>query len=295
MPSIEDMVVGEPTTTLLKGPSGFGKTIAAASYPAPVYFADFDGRIDPIRSYYRGDRKREIYYDSYGIHNLFPFLDLLDNVLEHGVVKVDGRTFRPGTIVGDSFTALSITTVNYQLNEVRTAAKKDRKVATKRTQGGIIIPDWDEYKGETSVFTQVLDVCKAIPKRHGIHVVWTAHPTKGIKVGTDERGRVAVTTKVAPIVAIGGKAAELVPNYFNEIYHFGFQPPMNLGEKGKRIVFTQTIGDDMAKTSMLLPSSFEWTDSLFHDDLMEWAKKGEENGGDFSALIKQQMQESSGW
>lgn len=304
MPTIEDYKSGDPTTTLLKGPNGFGKTIAAGSYPEPIYFFDIDGRIDPLPSFYRGDRKRQIHYNGYGVHNLFPMLDQFDSVLEHGFLKdLDtGQTIYPGTIVGDGFTSLSITSINYQLNEVRKIAKT-RKDAAKRTQGGIVIPDWDEYKGETSIFTQLLDVSKAIPKRRGIHVIWTAHPTKGTAVSKGVDGKVAVTTKVSPIVAIGAKAADLVPGYFNEIYHFAFQPSLSAAEMGRRIVYTQTVGDDTAKTAMLLPPAFDWTwtkkgDEMFYEKLMRLAKRGEEIDGDWLTELgggKKEEEKGSGW
>lgn len=293
MPSIEELKLGEPTTTLIKGPNGYGKTIAAASYPAPVFDCDFDGRVDPLSWFYRGERKKEIYYQNYGIHNLFPFLDMLDRLLAEGVISLDGRIFRPGTVIVDSVTSLSITSINYQMNERRLQYKRKPDNKQKRTPSGILLPDWDEYSGETMIFTQVLDVCKAIPKRHGIHIIFTAHPIAGTSVKRDEEGKVSVTTKVSPIIAIGKKPAELTPNYFNEIYHLGLAQSMNIGSKAKRIAFTQTIGDDMAKTAMPLPPSFEWTDLLFYDRLIELAKEGEENGGMWD--VEETGVASSGW
>jgi len=297
MPSLSDLNPGDPTTTLLKGPTGYGKTIAACSYPEPIYVFDFDSRVDSIQSFYRGERKREIYFDTYGAFNLFRYLDELNEILATGTIRIDGRTIRPNTVVvGDSVTALSIAAVDYQLNEVRSMAKKDKKIG-KKTQGGIIIPDWDEYKGETAVFSEVLGIVKALPKRHGIHSIMTAHPIKGTSVGKDASGKVSVSIKTSPIVSIGLKAGELVPTAFNEVYHFAFLPSLNAGQKGRRLVYTEGTGDEMAKTTMLLPVVFEWTNAMFYDTILELAKKGEELNGDWKGTEQdgKSTTDDTGW
>ena len=295
MPSLANLKPGDPTTTLMKGATGFGKTIAACSYPPPVYVFDFDERINSIQSFYTGERTREIYFDSYGAYNLFEYLDKLNELVEKGTIVVDGKTIRPGTVVAaDSVSALSIAAVDYQLNEVRKLAKKDKKVG-KRTQGGIIIPDWDEYKGETSVFTEVLGNIKALPKRWGMHAIITAHPTKSTSVGKDSSGKVSVSIKTSPVVSIGFKAGELVPTSFNEVYHFALIPSMNAGEKGRRLVYTEAQGDESAKTTMLLPTVFSWTNELFYDKLIELANRGIELGGNWETEVSQSTQNDSGW
>jgi hypothetical protein len=295
MPTIDDLALGRATSTLLKGPTGFGKTIAAASYPEPVYIGDWDSRVDSIYSYYSKERKKKIYFDTYGPSDIFKFMDLIANLCEHGYLKVDGDTFRPGSVVmPDSWTNFCIGTVDYQLAGTKEIAKKDKKVG-KKTTGGIIIPDWDEYKGETALVTELLDYVKTIPKRHGIHVISTAHPTKQTAVGKDEMGKVTVSVKVNPIISIGQKAAELIPTAYNEVYHFALVPSISAGEKGRRVVYTEATGNEFAKTTMPLPVSFEWTDGLFYEKLMELARKGEEIGGDWDAELKRQRQAESGW
>jgi hypothetical protein len=294
MPSIKDLSYDKPTTTLLKGPTGFGKTIAAASYPEPVYIFDFDGRVDSVGGYYTGARHRDIRFDMYGAWNLFQFLDEMNDLLDKATIKVDGEVMRPGTIVVDSVTHLSIAAVEYQLGNVKDAARKD-KTKTKKTQGGIVIPDWDEYKGETSVFNEVLGIIKALPKRHGIHTIATAHPTKGTGVSKNAEGKVEVYTKVAPIIAIGSKAADITPTAFNEVYHFALRPGDKLGDRSRRIVYTEAAGDESAKTTLQLPVVFEWTNELFYDKLMELAKLGESIGGDWDALKKEETKKASGW
>lgn len=292
MPSIDDLKIDRPTTTLLKGPTGFGKTIAAASYPEPVYIFDFDGRVDSIFSFYSGERKREIYFDTYGDWNLFRFLDELEHLLDTGSIQVDGVVRYPKTIVIDSVTHLSISAVEYQLSEVRKLQKK-KGSKVKETQGGIVIPDWDEFKGETSVFNQVLGDIRALPKRHGINTIATAHPTKGTAVGKSADGKVEVSIRVNPIVAIGGKAADIVPTAFNEVYHFALLSSVNAGERGKRVVYTEATGNEMAKTTMILPTFFEWTNELFYDKLIALAIEGQQNGGVWGT--NEEVKKTSGW
>src|SRR5439155_22868374 len=112
------------------------------------------------------------------------------------------------------------------------------------------IPGFDDYKTETGLVSQALDLSKSL----GCIVVWTAHPLATIKV--EGSGSSMNITKTTSIVSYGSKVGSMAPGAFNEIYHIGRQVD-------KRIVYTDTIGDDFAKTSLPLPMSFDITNRLF--------------------------------
>jgi hypothetical protein len=135
-------------------------------------------------------------------------------------------------------------------------AKKD-KIAQNTVQ---LIPDFDEYKVETSLVSQALDLCKALP----CHTIWTAHPLPSLKM--EGSGANMKVTKVNNIVTYGSKVGAMVPGSFTEIYHFGKSIDFNTSPATeKRVVLTDSIGDDFAKTSLGLPKELDITNKLFYE------------------------------
>jgi hypothetical protein len=143
------------------------------------------------------------------------------------------------TIVIDSFTSFSVTCVTFQL-DVRTT-DKDKKTSV--SKGGLVIPDFDEYKGETTLVTQALDVSKVLP----CHVIWTVHPLP--KLDTSGQGAGMKVTKTTSIAAYGAKTAAMAPGYFNEVWHLEAR---SAAGGVQRITHTQTIGDQFAKSALPL-------------------------------------------
>src|SRR6266576_5706125 len=139
-------------------------------------------------------------------------------------------------IVNDSITYMTSAAVNWSLN-----FGKDKRTFKKLKD---IIPDWDEYKVETSLVSQCLDLSRKLP----CHVIWTAHPLSGIKV--EGSGTTIKVTKTNPIVSYGSKVASLVPGAFTEIYHFSQNSSYSSEGKGSKryIVNTEAIGDEYAKS-----------------------------------------------
>src|SRR5437016_847412 len=63
--NLKDYNIGEdaPQTTLFIGDSGTGKSIAAATYPGPIYFASCDGRMGSVAEWHRG--RKDIEFDQF--------------------------------------------------------------------------------------------------------------------------------------------------------------------------------------------------------------------------------------
>src|SRR3989304_3436727 len=91
---------------------------------------------------------------------------------------------------------------------------KGGKRDPKNKDAPALIPDFDEYKVETSLVTQAIDICRTLP----CHIIWTAHPLPSIKL--EGSGSAMKVTKVNSIVTYGSKVAGMVPGSFTEIYHF---------------------------------------------------------------------------
>jgi len=254
MPSTFDIQLGGRLMLMLKGDNGSGKTIAAASFPGPIKFFMFDGaKLDAVKSFY--PNRRDIEYDIYGpremrirdpfgnpihIKSLIQFAEEWTSLQDHCPYA---------TVVLDSFTTFSVTCVTFQL-DVRQSDKDKRTALSK---GGLVIPDFDEYKGETTLVTQTLDVSKVLP----CHVIWTAHPLP--KLETSGSGNSMKVTKSSSIAAYGTKTAAMAPSYFNEVWHIDVKGNPNPGAPPWRNLHTQSLGEQFAKTALPLPPAIDIT------------------------------------
>src|SRR5260370_26885294 len=109
-----------------------------------------------------------------------------------------------------------------------------------------IIPDWDEYKVETSLVTQCIDLSRKLP----CHVIWTAHPLATVSLSGS--GSSMKVTRANPIVSYGSKVASMIPGSFTEIYHFSQVSDWSSGTtKKKYVVNTEAVGDEYAKSPLL--------------------------------------------
>ncbi len=248
-----DIVIDNNISILLKAPPGYGKTLAAASFAldGPVYMAYFDKQ-KPIElvNYFsqfgaKGQRVlNNIEYDVYGAHNCGQYLEKVISL---------AKECRYIAVISDSITQMTSAAVNWSLS-----FRSDRKNKEKLK----VIPDWDEYKVETSLVTQVLDLFRGMPT----YVIWTAHPIPGVKI--EGSGSNVKVTKVNPIVSYGSKVAGIVPGNFSEIYQFSKSTnwdPASGKSTIKYLVSTDAIGDDYAKSNIGLTGEFDITNQFFYE------------------------------
>ena len=235
---------------LFKGPNGFGKTLAAASFAAagPIYLAYFDKR-QPIEllSYFSRIGRRDILdnieYEVFSSHNPQEYLNRL---------KRFANDCRYMAVITDSVTNLTSSAVNWSMafrNGGRTEGKDPA-----------LIPDFDDYKVETSLVSQALDITKILPCFN----IWIAHPLPKLEItGT---GRSMTVTKTTSIVSYGQKVGAMVPGAFTEIYQFARKNSYSFeGAKADYVVLTDQLGDDYAKTALGLPAEINITDKLFYE------------------------------
>lgn len=246
------------TSFLLKGPWGFGKTIAAASFAksGPVWLSYWDkkGPIELVQFFKRHapELLKNIEYEVYGAHNANEYLNKMFSF---------ARDCRYAAIINDSVTSMTAGAVNWSLGFRDNKKNKDKDK---------IMPDFDEYKVETSIVTQALDICRTLP----CHVIWTCHPLPSLKV--EGSGGSMKVSKVNSIVTYGSKVAGIIPGQFSEIYHFSKQSTWD-GNAGKShlryLVSTEQVGDDYAKSNIGLNVEMDITDRLFYDVWKEEVKK----------------------
>ena len=254
-----DIVVESQSSILMKGPFGHGKTLAAASFAieGPIFLAYFDKKkpIELIHFFkkHRPELLKNIEFEVYGAHNANLYLNKLIDF---------ANDCRYVAVITDSVTQLTSAAVNWSLG-----FRKDAKFNKTKDK---ILPDWDEYKIETSLVTQALDISRTLP----CHVIWTCHPVPSIKV--EGAGASIKVTKTNPIVTYGSKVAGIVPGNFSEIYHFSKQSgwDANISKNiTKYLVSTDSIGDDFAKSNLGLKGEFDITDKLFYEIWKEQIKR----------------------
>ena len=252
MPNASELTISNNVSILLKAPYKFGKTIAACSMAldGPIWLAYWDKK-EPVelltffkKSY--PELLKNIDYDVYGAHNANQFLNKL--------IDMNHRCDYFG-IVNDSVTQMTSSAVNWSLGfRNPKGARKDKL----NPEAIATIPDWDEYKVETGLVTQSLDICKNLP----CNVIWTCHPLNTIAIDQSSNK----ITKGTSIVSYGSKAGSIIPGNFTEIYHLSLDTSWN-SDKGKnetkRVVNTRSVGDDFAGTSLGLPPELDITDKLF--------------------------------
>jgi hypothetical protein len=251
-----NIVVNANTSFLFKGPYGFGKTLAAASYAlgGEIFIAYFDKQ-QPVelKTFFTEKRFGElakkilnnIDYEIYGSSNCNMYLNKL--------IDLSNRCSYYAVIT-DSVTNLTSAAVNWSLGF---------KSPAKRNTSSISIPDWDEYKTETSLVTQAIDIGKTLPA----NVIWTCHPLPQTKI--EGSGGSMKITKTNSIVTYGSKAAGIIPGNFTEIYHFSQQGNWDAaaGKSSKKyLVSFESIGDEFAKSPLLgdFIKEIDITDKLFY-------------------------------
>jgi len=240
---------------LFKSSPGFGKTLAAASFAVegPVYLAYWDKK-SPVELTTFFTEKRfgslakkildNIEYDVYSSSNAHMYLNKLIKLID------DCRYF---AVINDSITYMTAAAVNWSLN----FGKEDKM----RNKIKDIIPDWDEYKVETSLVSQCIDISRNLP----CHVIWTAHPLASVSLSGS--GSTMRVTRTNPIVSYGTKVASMIPGSFTEIYHFSLTSDFGSGTTRKKyIVNTEAVGDEYAKSPLLgdYVKEFDITDRLFY-------------------------------
>lgn len=259
MPDIYNVDPLKKFMCLMVGPNGSGKSIAIASWKqlGSIYYFDFDGRMASVANWYkqRGLKEGQLTFDTYGPENLYEAYQKMSSFVDR---------CPHAAIVIDSFTAMTVSAVMFSLRQRSMKGGKDTPAISK---GNMILPDFDEYKGETVFVTQFLDMSKAVASQ-GTAVFWTAHPVQSLKI---EGKNYSIQTKYS---AYGNKSDSLIPIYFNEIYSFITDWDLQT-QSNKRICHTQPHDGVNAKTALNLPTSFDWTDKDFYTTFKSLADEGQ--------------------
>ena len=261
MPKADNLTIDNSSISLLfKGPYGYHKTCSAVTFAleGPIFLAYID-KNQPIeldhffrRILKRPEALKNIEYECYSSKNINQYVNKLMEFVKY-CDKI--------AIITDSATNFTTAAVNWSLGFRNSSGPKKDPLAPDSLR---FTPDWDEYKIETSMITQALDLQRAIKTYN----IWTAHPITSIDMGSSEGGKVERISKVKKIVSYGSKVGEIIPGQFSEVYHFSTLNQWNpsIGKATvKRLVSPVGIGDDFAKSNLGLTEEMDITDRPFYE------------------------------
>lgn len=252
MPLLSEGKLLDSFKILLVGPTGSGKSIAAADFYkiGNVHFQDFDGRIKSVLNHYKSVplAMERISYESYPSTRWKEFMDTTERFQDSPGPRYRGRKI--DTLILDSVTSCSNTSIVYQL------MAKDK---IKTTKAGLPATSWDEINGETVWFTEMLEIYTNLNQLYGTNIIWIAHPVSKtlIQEGKSE------ALRYESIAAYGNKIPSIIPAKFDEVYRVKLE---KIGvDKYRRLAITTlaTEEDVIGRTSLDLPSKIDITDGLY--------------------------------
>lgn len=185
---------------LIYGNSGTGKTCAAASFPTPMLYLDFDGKVDSAASFYSHDKERLNQIEVRDLSSKMeqdPIEELLNIVNKELIPQQKAGKMLYKTLVIDSLTVFSASVLNHI---VRTNPGIKRVVSKQGQQPGM--QDFGILKRE---LTKLIPGILSLP----MNVLMLAH----IKMDRDE-----ISGELIRGPHMDGSFAADLPIYFKEVY-----------------------------------------------------------------------------
>lgn len=198
---------------LLYAPSGFGKTIAAASAPGRIEYWDIDHKISSVLNYFKNKPEVLEKIDVYQIMQLpptkrMPALEARMKLIDDA--RAAGKPLHFDTLVIDSLTTL----VETILEDYLVRSQMGIKTAIKD------VPAMQHYMLLDKHLTQIISGLLALPA----NIIMLGH----LDVYKDESTGAMIRQPL-----MKGKWAAKLPIYFEEVY------VGKIGSDGKRIIQTQ--------------------------------------------------------
>jgi hypothetical protein len=232
MPTL-DMVDLEVLSCLLKGEPGLRKSTAALSFPKPIYFFDFDGKMEALKLPARawGIDSKEVHFDSYSDWNG------CKKKLEEFQVKCPYKT-----IVIDSITSCA-DAINRQTLKVKGISKDGGG----KNVAGIPVNSMEDFNAEDSALKELIALLKDIRNYHKINTILIGHIIQKDVKSSDGK------THMARMLVTAGKGiAQKIPAYCSEVYHFNIKTGIDISKGGQYSLLTVHTGEDFARTSLPL-------------------------------------------
>jgi len=252
MPTMDKVEIGGPALTLIKGEPGVGKSLAASTYPRPLYFFDFENKMSAIKNYYtnilkKPDLMKGLTFDVYRDWDT-----AWTKLINFGV------SCPHKSLVFDALTSSAWLAI---MSIVRAKGEGGKKIAGKIKVAGI-----EDYGGEAAALNNMIDQFITLSQM-GVHIILTAHVLRIV----DKPVGGQAPTESRTLMTGGRKVAAGIPGYFNETYHLWVDA---LDPKTpKYIANTRHSGDDFARTSLPVPGEIDWTNRNFYEELQTHLKQ----------------------
>ena len=218
---------------LFKGEGGSGKTHAAASFPKPILWADYDEKAQYLHYYYGKEY----------CENIFGCRPATYQSLHKQILKLIEYENEIKTFVLDSLTTFSITIIDAMLS------------GGTESEGARLIRDvpvltWPGYNAESGALVKI--ICKDLVRlRRKMNVILTAHVIGDTK---DKSGML-----ISRRLLTGGQkvSSELLQPIFHDSFHFYSE---DVAGKQKFTCVTRSKNVDWARTnSRTIPTTMDWT------------------------------------
>ena len=262
--NLSDLNVAERAKMFLfKGGPAVGKSPAAASFPGPIYFFDFDRRISSVKKMF--PHRNDIYYDVFTFFKEYAktFDSLLDNCPYKTVVIDTMTNFIELTV--DYFIRLRGGSTSLESVGSEEIVKGSRNKAVK-SKGEVKLLSIDDYSAETRAVSEMLINLKYLAEERRTNIIVIAHivttSTTNIKTGSQTIEKFLLT--------YGKKAAGKIPTLFDEIYHFTTVSPIIVGDPLQYLICTENVGDDYARTSFHMPATIDWTNKNLYKEISQY-------------------------
>ena len=258
MPKLSDVYGGDVFHTIIKGENGTGKSILAASYAVlgSTFVFDFEDRMRSVANYYRNINRLDVInmieYETY-----YSFAKIRKKLQ---AIEQNPKGLK--NVVWDSLTSFTNRALSNTKEFKATGQAGD---ATGRTVGEFRVNTLDDFSAESAAINEFVIEHALILKSMKINFILTAHVIK-VTEKDDERG-----THIARYLMTGGrKAGQIVPGYYDEMYHTNIKPGMSTSDAPKYTVRTRHSATDTAKTSMTLPVEIDFTNKVFFEELKKY-------------------------
>lgn len=201
MPALSEIKTEGNLKLCIYGTSGAGKTVAAASFPYPMLYLDFDSKVDSAALFYRDDKERLAGIDvrELGAHmTLDPMGELNKIITSELIPQQHAGAMKYKTIVLDSLTTFSSLTLNHI---IKTNPGVKRVMSKQGSQ-----PNMADYGILRREFQKLIPGLLSLP----CNIVMLGHVTteKDENTGQIWRG-----------IHMDGSFARDLPIYFKEVYH----------------------------------------------------------------------------
>ena len=233
---------------LFRGEPGTRKSTAALSFPKPIYYFDFDGKMEalglPIRAW--NIDPKQVKYDSYTDWTK------AKTKLEQFQLNCEYKT-----IVIDSITSCA-DAINRQTLKLKGSKGEGKVIAT------IPVNSIEDFNAEDSALKELVAILKDIKSYHKVNVILIAHVIQKEMKTADGK------THMSRVIVTAGKGiAQKIPAYCSEIYHFNIESGFDINSGGQYGLFTVHSGDDMARSSLPLPAKIDFGNDPLYE---KWIK-----------------------